>query len=213
MSSTNVQNGSRDGLPVTTGIFPPQHAASQLFGATPLTDETSTQFTFGIVVQPTDAFTVTLDYYFIALDDRIWVSSRFDVGPAERAQLIALGVLGADQLTRVKFFTNDMDTETSGIDLVATYDIDWVGGNTLFSLAANVNKSKVVRRTDRQSDPTDPTPVYYLSDTDVFVCPGTNGFWMLFDKRGKRINLATGEVWDVLCSDPAIRLAAELVIT
>jgi len=111
---------------------------------------------------------MTLDYYFIALDDRIWVSSNFDVGPAERAQLIALGVPGADQITRVKFFTNDMDTETSGIDLVANYNIDWGGGTTLFSFAANVNKSEVVRRTDRQSDPTDPTPVYYLSDGDVF---------------------------------------------
>jgi iron complex outermembrane receptor protein len=38
----------------------------------------------------------------------------------------------------------------------------------LFSLAANVNETKVTRRTDRQSDPTDPTPVYYLSDLDVF---------------------------------------------
>jgi len=168
ISSTNVQNGSRQGVPVTTGIFPPQHAASQIFGAVPLTDETSTQFTFGIAIQPDNAFSMTLDYYFIALDDRIWVSSEFDVGPSERAQLIALGALGADQLTMVKFFTNDMDTETSGIDLVANYKFDWGGGNTLFSLAVNVNKSKVVRRTDRQSDPTDPTPVYYLSDTDVF---------------------------------------------
>jgi iron complex outermembrane receptor protein len=168
ISSTSVFSGSQEGAPVTTGIFPPQHAASQLFGATQLTDETSTQFTFGIALQPNDAFTITLDYYFIALDDRIWVSSNFDVGPAERAQLMALGVPGADQLTRLRFFTNDMDTETSGIDLVANYNIDWSGGSTLFSLAANVNETKVTRRTDRQSDPTDPTPVYYLSDRDVF---------------------------------------------
>ena len=168
ISSSSVFNAAQFGAPVTTGIFPPQSAASQIFGSVPLTDETSTQFTFGIVVQPTDAFTMTLDYYFIALDDRIWVSSNFDVGPEERAQLIALGFPGADQLTRVRFFTNDMDTETSGIDLVATYNIDRGAGNTTLSLAANVNKSKVVRRTDRQSDPTDPTPVYFLQDVDVF---------------------------------------------
>jgi len=168
ISSSSVFNAAQFGAPVTTGIFPPQSAASQLFGAVPLMDETSTQFTFGIAVQPNDAFTMTLDYYFIALDDRIWASSNFDVGPAERAQLIALGFPGADQLTRLRFFTNDMDTETSGIDLVANYDIDWGGSNTTFSLAANVNKSKVVRRTDRQSDPTDPTPVYFLQDVDVF---------------------------------------------
>lgn len=168
ISSTSVFTGAEEGAPTTTGIFPSQHAASQLFGATPLTDETSIQFTFGIAVQPTDALTITLDYYFIALDDRIWVSSDFDVGPAERAQLVALGVPGAELLTRLRFFTNDMDTETSGIDLVANYNIDWSGGNTLVSLAANVNETKVTRRTDRQSDPTDADPVYYLSDLDVF---------------------------------------------
>lgn len=168
ISSSNVSAGQRAGVPVISGIFPPQNPAPQLFGAAPLTDETSTQFTFGIALQPNDAFALTLDYYFIALDDRIWVSSEFDVGPAERVQLIAQGVLGADLLTEVRFFTNDMDTETSGIDLVANYNIDWDGGNTTLSLAANVNKSKVVRRTDRQSDPMDPTPVYYLQDRDVF---------------------------------------------
>jgi len=54
------------------------------------------------------------------------------------------------------------------IDLVATYNIGWAGGNTLFSLATNINKTKVVRRTDRQSDPANPDPVYFLSDADVF---------------------------------------------
>jgi outer membrane receptor protein involved in Fe transport len=122
ISSIKISTGAFQGAPITFGIFPPQNPASQIFGATPLQDETSTQFTFGLALQPSDAFTMTLDYYFIALDDRIWFSSNFDVGPAERAQLIALGVPGADQLTTVRFLTNDMDTETNGIDLVAHYN-------------------------------------------------------------------------------------------
>ncbi len=85
---------------------------------------------------------MTLDYYFIALDDRIWISSNFNVGPDERAQLIAVGAPGADQLTTVRFFTNDMDTETSGIDLVAQYNVDWSAGNTLLSLSANYNETE-----------------------------------------------------------------------
>lgn len=168
ISSIKISTGAFQGAPITFGIFPPQNPASQIFGATPLQDETSTQFTFGLALQPSDAFTMTLDYYFIALDDRIWFSSNFDVGPAERAQLIALGVPGADQLTTVRFLTNDMDTETNGIDLVAHYNVDWSAGNTLLSLAVNVNETKVTRRTDRQSDPANPDPVYFLSDGDVF---------------------------------------------
>ena len=35
-------------------------------------------------------------------------------------------------------------------------------------LAANYNETEVTRRTDRQSDPANPDPVYFLSDADVF---------------------------------------------
>jgi len=168
ISSISVQTAALGSEPITRGLFPPGDPASQVFGAVPLQDETSTQFTFGFAVQPSDSFTLTLDYYFIALDDRIWVSSNFNVGPDERAELIALGAPGADQLTTVRFFTNDMDTETSGVDLVAHYNVDWNAGNTQLSLAANYNETEVTRRTDRQSDPANPDPVYFLSDADVF---------------------------------------------
>ena len=168
ISSSQVFIRVMGGAPETRGLFPPQSSAAQMFGAVPLTDETSTQFTLGIAAQPTDAFTMTLDYYFIALDDRIWISSFFPVSPAQRAALQALGIPGAETLAAVRFFINDVDTESSGFDLVATYNIDWNAGSTLFSLAANVNKSEVTRRTDRQTDPANPDPVYYLSDADVF---------------------------------------------
>ena len=168
ISSIRVTTAALGNEPVTRGIFPPQDPASQVFGAVPLQDETSTQYTLGLAYQPSDTFTVTLDYYFIALDDRIWISSNFNVGPEERAELIALGVPGADQLTTVRFFTNDVDTETSGIDLVAQYNVDWSAGNTLLSLAINVNETEVTRRTDRQTDPANPDPVYFLREADVF---------------------------------------------
>jgi iron complex outermembrane receptor protein len=163
ISSTSVRTGIVDGSPVARGVFTAAHPVSQFFGAMPLHDETSTQFTVGIAAQPTDNFTLTLDYYFIALDDRIWMSSDFDAGPAQDA-----GVPGAENIESVRFFVNDMDTETSGIDLVAHYNLDWRGGDTLFSIAANLNDTKVTRRTDRQTDPTDPTPVYFVHDRDVF---------------------------------------------
>jgi iron complex outermembrane receptor protein len=168
ISSISVQTAALGSEPITRGVFPPQDPASQVFGAVPLVDETSDQFTFGLAFQPADNFIVTLDYYFIALDDRIWISSNFNVGPEERAELIALGAPGADQLTTVRFFTNDIDTETSGVDLVAQYNADWTAGNTLFSLAVNVNDTEVTRRTDRQTDPANPDPVYFLSDANVF---------------------------------------------
>ena len=168
ISTINIRTGVISGMPLTVGLFPPQHPASQLFGATPLTDETSTQFTLGIAAETFDQLTITLDYYFIALDDQIWRSSEFAVSPEDRALLQELGVPGAETLAEVAYFTNDIDTETSGVELVATHSIDWGGGNTTFILAANINQTKVTRRTNRQTDPTNPTPVYFVNDTDVF---------------------------------------------
>ncbi len=169
ISTINVRASiTRRGSPLTRVLAAPEHPAAQLFAAAPLTDETSTQFTIGIAAEPSDRLTLTFDYYFIALDDQIWRSSDMGVtDPDERALLQSLGFAGDGQLD-VAYFTNDIDTETSGIDLVATYSIDWDAGNTTLSLAGNVNETKVTRRTNRQSDPTNPSPVYFVNDNDVF---------------------------------------------
>ncbi|NIQ93825.1 MAG: hypothetical protein GWN87_06125, partial [Desulfuromonadales bacterium] len=73
---------------------------------------------------------LTLDYYQINVDDRFNRSTRFDVGEEERQVLIDSGVPGANAIDLVSFFNNDMDTETEGIDLVATWSFDWRHGLT-----------------------------------------------------------------------------------
>jgi iron complex outermembrane receptor protein len=187
LSTINIRTAVSSGGPITAGLFPPQNPASQLFGAVPLKDETSTQFTLGIAAEPLDQLTLTLDYYFIALDDQIWRSSNIFVSEEEREILEDLGVPGAETLVIVRFFTNDIDTETNGVDLVATYNIDWGGGSTTFSLAGNVNKTEVTRRTNRQTDSTDPTPVYYVNDADVFRIENGDPAY--------RVNLTGRHIW------------------
>ncbi|MGI9202483.1 MAG: TonB-dependent receptor plug domain-containing protein, partial [Woeseiaceae bacterium] len=175
ISTTNVSTFiSDEGQPLTAGLFPADHPVSQLFGAVPLKDETSTQFTFGVTARPSDAMTLTLDYYFIAVDDQLSVSTNFFVGPNEVAQLQSLGIPGADSFAAVRFFINDFDSENRGVDLVANYNVDWGGGNTLFSLSANYNQAEVTRRTNRQTDTQDPTPIYFQSDAGVFFIENTN---------------------------------------
>ncbi len=55
--------------------------------------------------------------------------------PAIRAQLVALGVAGANDFTNVNFFTNDFDTRTRGVDLVVSY-VHQVGPGRLNATAA-----------------------------------------------------------------------------
>ncbi len=168
ISTINIRTSVSSGGPLTIGLFPPEHPASTLYGAVPLDAETSTQFTLGITAEPWDSTTITLDYYFIALDDQIWRSSEFPVSDADRAYLQSINVPGAETLAGVRFFMNDIDTESSGVDLIIAHDIDSQIGTTTLSLAANVNRVEITRRTNRQTDPGNPDPVYFVNDADKF---------------------------------------------
>jgi len=144
ISTTNVSTRiADDGSPVAEGIFPPGGDIASVFGGQPLDAETSEQATLGIGLTPNDNLTLTLDYYYIKLEDRIVLSSNFVVGPDELAQLIALGVPGAETIAQVSFFANDVETETQGFDLVANYNWDWNLGNTGVDLALNYNETDV----------------------------------------------------------------------
>ena len=72
------------------------------------------------------------------------MSSEFTVDPAQAARLVALGVPGANDIAQVRFFTNDVVTETSGVDLVATGQFDWRLGTTSVQAALNFNRTKFV---------------------------------------------------------------------
>ena len=147
ISTTNVSTRiNEQGLPVAEGVFPPGHPTAGLFGARPLDAEDSRSFTLGLAAQPTEGLSLTLDYYRIELDDRIILSSQFAVGPDEVRQLQALGVPGANTIARVRFFTNDVDSQTRGIDLVATWIGEWFAGSTTLQAAVNRNTTKLTER-------------------------------------------------------------------
>ena len=150
-----------NGQPVAEGIFPATNPLTAYLGAKPLEAETSTQFTLGISSTPTDNLVVTLDYYFIELNDRIVLSSDFAITAAVQAALTAASIPFQSDIAQVSYFTNDLTTETSGVDLVATYNMDWSGGNTVLSAAGNWNSTSVKDRVNRG---TAAAPVYFIND-------------------------------------------------
>ena len=157
ISTTNVSTRINDaGVPVAEGIFPATHPVAEFFGAEPLDAEESTQITLGVAATPAERLTVSIDYYFIELRDRIVLSSDFPIGPEEVAALQALGVQGANSIAQVSFFNNDLDSQSRGIDVVATYAIDSSAGLTEFSASLNRNEtrvSKIPTRNDRAGNP------------------------------------------------------------
>ena len=126
---------------VQTGTYPVGSLISQAFDAKTLTPEESINFGLGFIVKPISGLTLTVDAYLIEVTDRISITSTFDVDAADIARqpaLAAVGVGGA-----VNYFTNGFDTETKGIDAVASYRTELLANPLNLTLAYSYNKSEV----------------------------------------------------------------------
>lgn len=116
--------------------------AAIALGAEPLKAEKSRNYSLGLVLQPTDALSATIDAYQITVDDRIILSGNLN-SPAVQAYLQAHGFPGVQG---GRYFTNAADTRTRGIDAVVNYKLDFDHAGTLnLSLAGNYNKTDVLR--------------------------------------------------------------------
>lgn len=123
------------------GTFRNDSALARAVGIPELKEEESTNVSAGIVLQPTDAWSITLDYYTIDIDDRIVLSGGLTAaldpgGPLD----LGLAAAGASS---GQFFLNGADTETEGWDLVTSYEVDIEKGDLSVSLAANKTNTSV----------------------------------------------------------------------
>jgi len=124
------------------GTIPSTSPVAELRGGKLLEPEESTSYTFGIIGQRGD-FSITVDYFNIEIEDRLGISQNFELTGKERAALIDQGVAGADSLATFRFFTNGIETDTEGFDVVATYALDSSVGVTTFYLAYNQTENEL----------------------------------------------------------------------
>jgi iron complex outermembrane receptor protein len=103
------------------------------FGFPPLEEETSVSVSAGFTARPTDNLSITADFYHVSIDDRIVLSSRFSTSDPTVAAILA-PFQGVGQ---AQFFTNAVDTKTTGVDVVVQY-ATVVGDGTL-NLTGSVN--------------------------------------------------------------------------
>jgi iron complex outermembrane receptor protein len=96
---------------------------ARILGVKPLDPEESKNLTFGVGAKVAENINLTFDYYDISISDRIVISNRVPFTGGE-----------------VEFFTNSIDTKTSGLDVVVDYSNIKVGSGALaLSLAGNIN--------------------------------------------------------------------------
>lgn len=148
---SNVQTNLSDGVLVDSALLPPTNPISVQLGGTELSPEESQSFTFGTIYTQGDFF-MTVDYYNIQVEDRISQSDKISLTDADKAALKAAGVPNVDGLSQVSFFTNDFDTTTQGVDVVANYTAELLAGDSSFSLAYNWNETEVDRFSDITGD-------------------------------------------------------------
>ncbi len=141
---TKISTRTVDGVLQQAGQIPPTNPIAVSLGGQALGPEDSTGFTLGFVWNAAAGLTVTADYFNIEVKDRISNTGLIAISPALRAQLVAQGVAGAQDLESVDFYVNDFDTTTKGIDIVATYAYDWGNlGRSNFSLAYNMTETEL----------------------------------------------------------------------
>ncbi len=131
-------SGEGDQL-VETGQLPPTHPISSALGGEELTEETAQSITLGTIIDLSSNLTLTLDYFNISLKDRISLTGNISITKEIQDIMDNAGLLGGvENLQEVKFFSNDYDTRTQGIDLLLAYDIESESGNaTQATLAWN----------------------------------------------------------------------------
>ena len=127
---------------VDNAILPPDHPAAVRKGGKQLEPEKSVNYSVGTVFSLGD-LDVTVDYYRIKVQGRLALTSNLKLTPEDIDALLDQGVTDARSFSGVNFFTNDFDTTTQGVDVVATYPLHTFAGHTLLTFVGNWTDTQV----------------------------------------------------------------------
>src|SRR5262249_37032876 len=126
-------------VPLEIVTAPVDSELARTLGAQDLKPEESVNLSGGLVLNPVDPLELTVDVYRIRIDDRVALSGNFTGG--QRASL--LQPFGAGS---ARYFTNAIDTRTTGVDVLASYRTSLGGaGNLRLQAAYNHTETKLLR--------------------------------------------------------------------
>jgi iron complex outermembrane receptor protein len=124
VSTTITTFDGTTGLQVEEGLVRPTSAGALAVGGAPLKEEESVNMSLGFTADIADNTTLTFDMYKVAVDDRIYRTGDIDNGSGGS----------------ISFYTNAMDVEHQGFDLVLATSFELMSGmNTMASIAFNHN--------------------------------------------------------------------------
>jgi iron complex outermembrane receptor protein len=145
--STNFLNVGGVLTPFEVRTFAVGSRGGRILGAVPLRPEESENLSAGLTFNPVRFFSLTADWYQVDIDDRIVLSGNFIHSSVQRL-LADSGIVG---VSGARYFTNAIDTRTTGLDIVTNFAFDLNRMGLLrFTGGFNQNRTKVLR--------VDPTP-------------------------------------------------------
>ncbi|HEY5701371.1 MAG TPA: TonB-dependent receptor [Gammaproteobacteria bacterium] len=123
-NSISTQFVSRPGSP---GLFPEERgtfrndsAVARALGIPQLKEEESDNYSLGVIWDPTENLSITVDYFKIDIDDRIVISGAISATNTAIPQEVR-DVLLANNIGAAQFFTNAGKTETDGVEAVLSW--------------------------------------------------------------------------------------------
>ena len=133
-------------IPYEQGNFANDSRPAELLGIPKLRAEKSKNVSVGFTGN-LGKFKVTLDGYFIRINNRIVYTDQFQGNSSPTASPVdqeIFRLLSQANATTAVFFANAINTETKGIDLVVSYGTRLGGGNFRADLAATHNQTNKV---------------------------------------------------------------------
>jgi iron complex outermembrane receptor protein len=124
-------------------------AVTRAFGIPNLKQETSKNASVGLVLRPMSNFSLTADLWGIDIDNRIVFSSNIapESGACPTAATCPIrAILDPLKVGQAQFFTNAIDTQTRGLDIVAEHTTRWPGSTLVLSGQLDFNRTKVAGR-------------------------------------------------------------------
>ena len=117
---------------VNNGTIPSISRVAALRGGKPLEAEKSRNYSAGLIARR-GRLSLTTDLFRVDLRDRLAVTQNFALTPAEVRGLLAEGITSAASIANFRFFTNDFETTTQGIDVVGAYSAGDTDVHLLFN--------------------------------------------------------------------------------
>ena len=131
---TNVEAG----VIIDEVIADNKSTIARQLGIPALKQEESMNGSFGFTAKPMTGLSLTIDGYYITINDRIVLTDGFGTDDD-----IIGGILSDLNVGYARFFTNAVDTKTMGVDVILAYKIYMQENALTFTYAGNFNQMTI----------------------------------------------------------------------